>query len=401
MLTGSELRFDIWKEKNDHVNWEKYLEYFRREPEFDKEKSSSLIEIYTFLRKELGKDYLERCYRDGKNLVNSWLWSRGSHYSELKWLTEAMQYFKSKDCNYVKLCGRLRSNEECNRQGIPFLIAGDSLRKAGFDVVFEPDVDFKRKPDLKIINAAENEIIYGEVSQLNDSDAKENSSYAYHLLMDFFHLIPPIIPFAGKIHRFVAEEEINELKEFIIRTKQKALDENAFVCIQKEETNGLIEFGVAHPDKINELEVWETEKRFRGVGQLLGLPLNFDYTPRVLSKIVDEVKQLPSNYPGIIYIPLPALYFFFGLLEPLKMVDQVKDLLKNWPHIVGVCMYCHLGKECEPVEELFEFNYFERKMVHGNIQQDVFFIINNDFNFEGLLADSLKKLYNSFKVIYR
>lgn len=84
MLTGSDLRFDIWKELDDHFNWEKYIEYFRREPEFGEEKSKELERIYLFLRKELGKEFLRKRYSDGNDLINSWLHSRGSRYAELR-----------------------------------------------------------------------------------------------------------------------------------------------------------------------------------------------------------------------------------------------------------------------------------------------------------------------------
>ncbi len=93
MLTGSELRFDIWKEDEDYFDWNKYIEYFRREPAFGKEKSAELERIYLFLKKELGKDFLRKRFRDGRDLVNSWLWSRGERYAELKWLRECLNYF--------------------------------------------------------------------------------------------------------------------------------------------------------------------------------------------------------------------------------------------------------------------------------------------------------------------
>src|ERR1051326_5675039 len=116
MLTGSELRFDIWRELSDHAGWEKYLEYFRREPAFDEEKRESLVEIYTFLKKELQKNYLEQCFKNGHTQVGLWLQGRGNHYSELKWLVEAMKYFKKRDCNYDKLNGHLKSIKRCRSE---------------------------------------------------------------------------------------------------------------------------------------------------------------------------------------------------------------------------------------------------------------------------------------------
>jgi hypothetical protein len=397
-----ELRCEIFKELADQVNWEKHLEYIRRNPEFKQEKRTNLINIYNFLKKELGKDYLGRCYRDGNNTLNHWLCGGGYQESQLNWVTESLKHFKQQNCNYqTGLLGRLRSNEEANRQGFPFLIAGDSLRKAGFEVMFEPEVNFNKKPDLKITIPEINEIIYGEVSQLNESKVREQAGYTYHSLFELFHFKTLVVNFAAKIHQIALKEDIVSITNIILEAKGNAHKNKAFIVVTREETGGIIEFGVAHNDKVHELEEWAKEKKYRGINELFSLSLDFNYTSRLRSKISDEAKQLPESHAGIIYVTLPATYFLFGVPSLFDMIDSLKEELAKFPHVIGICLCSHLGNVSEPVKEIFGFNYFERKMVHEDIQQDVLFVINNEFNIElENLANTLLKLYNSFGQVF-
>lgn len=403
MLTGSALRFEIWKKISDHYNWEKYIEYFEKEPEFDAKKSSDLIRIYTFLRDELGKSYLKNSHRDGRNLVNYWLWSRGQTYSELKWLTEAMSYFKSKpDSNYEKVRSYLGGDNKCNEEGIPFLVAGDSLRKAGFEVVFEPQVEFRRKPDLKIINPDTAEILYGDVTQLNDSDELETKRTVFDIIFEAFHFTPPVVPFAAKIHGIADKKQLDELKNYILEIKEMVFQENLFLSVGKEETNGILEFAVAHPDKAGEVEEWEKVRKLAGMNEVLGLLPNLDYTSRLLSKLEDKAKQLPDKFPGIIYVPLPSMYFYFGIPDPSYMVDPVQRKLDKYPHVIGACFYVHLGNTAEDHKQMFDWNYYERKTIHETTRQDVLFIRNKTFNHDlGALADTQLKLYTSFGNLFQ
>ena len=402
MLTGSPLRFDIWKKDSDHTDWKKYHEYFKREPAFDSEKSKRLTDIYSFIQKELGSDYLKNRYRDGRNLINNWLFSKGNKYSELNWLYEGLSHFKSKgtDCNYKKLLQPLRTDNNCNKEGIPFLIAGDSLRKAGLDVIFEPDVEFKKKPDLKITHPGTEEVIYGEVSQLFNSDPREESRSTYLSLIHFFLLYPPHVPFAGKINRAIAKNKISAIGRYIIQLKERALNEDALLIADYEETDNSIEFAVAHPDRINELEIWEKEKKFNGIGNILGLSLDFDYTSRMLSKLEDKAKQLPPQFPGIIYISLASEYFIFGISDPHSIIDSVYKTLKPFPQVMGVCLYTHLGEETNYFQCCFESNFFERKMVHGDTQQVTLFIANPVFNIY-VSYDLSEKIYSSFRNMFQ
>lgn len=73
MLTGVNLRADIFKESKDHADWSKYLGYLKREPSLTKERREELIETYMFLRNELGREYLKRPFKDGRELaLESW-----------------------------------------------------------------------------------------------------------------------------------------------------------------------------------------------------------------------------------------------------------------------------------------------------------------------------------------
>lgn len=398
MNENLDIRANVFREFEDHESWQKYEDYLQVRPDVTEERREILLRMYKFFRKELGENYLGRHYKDGRNLVNNWLWSLGSDYSQLIWLYDSLKYFKDKNCNYDKVVGHLKKIERSNIEGVPFLIIGDSLRKVGFEVIFEPTVPYEKKPDLKIINLETNETIYIEVSKLGPTDQNEKIQNNYHTLMHFFHSVPPIIPFSGRQLQLIPEEEFENLRQTIISRKQKAFLERELVEVGSSDTNGYIEFAVAHSEKFSELEALEKERNFGGLNDVRGLPLRFDYTYRVKHKILDEAVQLPNDYAGIIYIPLEPMFVFFGITDHIEFFDSIKTCLKALPHVIGVCFYSGIGMDSE--EFVFsDGDFFERKIVHDNILQEVAFIKNPQFALE-VSDDTLLKLEKSFSNIF-
>lgn len=401
--SASDLHFAIFTDVEDFKKWDKYLEYIQLNPEINEEKRALLLEMYQFFRRELGKDYLGSCRSDGKNLVNSWLHSRGNSYSQLQWLYNGMKYFKNHESNYIALRGHLTSCKKCNSEGIPFLIVGDSLRKTGLNVVFEPPMNiagFTKRPDVKIIDPTNQQVVYIEVSKLSHSLERKAIGSNFHTIIDFFRNDPPFIPFTGKIHRTISKEELVILKNIISQTRREANDKNLFIAISNEQTNGMLEFAVSHFDKIKDLEEWEKERNFGGLDNLVSLPLNFDYTWRMPQKFKDEAKQIPPGCPGIIYIPVPAEYLFFGVtLQQLHL--SVCQFLEDemYSNIFGVCIYSHIGNRIEDFFYEDENFLFEKKMVHGDIQQDVIFIRNEGCKVN-ILPNSISKIKSSFRNIF-
>lgn len=392
------IRASILHKPEDHESWQKYLEYIQVRPDITDERRGSLLTTYRFLRKELGEDYLGRHYRDGRNLVNNWLWSLGNDFSQLTWLYNSLHHFKGRDCNYEKLVGHLKKREGCNIEGVPFLIVGDSLRKAGFEVTFEPQVTFTRKPDLKIENPAAKETLYIEVSKLGESQRNEEISKNYHTLMNCFIMTPPLVPFSGRQLQIVPQEQMNNLKEIIASAKQKALSEKSLIEVRPDETNGCFEFAVAHSDKFNELEALEKERKYGSINNISGIPLNLNYTYRTAHRITTEAKQLPKDHPGLLYVPIDPMFAFFGIGDYTDFIDSVKANLSELPHILGACFYSGIGMDAK--ETLFsDGDFFERKIVHDDILQEVLFVKNPEFGLR-VTDDTTLKLEKSFSSIF-
>lgn len=401
MLTGNDLKFEIWKDADDYKNWDKYLEYIKAEPSFSEIQKNKLVEIYKFFRRELQEDYISKCNRDGRNLVNSWITSRGERYTELIWLYNTLKYFKSKriGSNYDKVLSHLRKNKSCNEEGVPFLFIGDSLRKARLDIIFEPKTSFKRNPDLQIVNKETGEVIFGEVSKMRESEENEKKSFTYYYSFDFFHFTPPNLHCSGRILRSASKEELNEVKPYIIALKQKAYTENLFLISSIEKTNGIFEFGTAHPDKQGELENWRKQKGFLRINEVQSQPLDLDYTPRLLKKIIKEARQIPQSTPGILYFPLPPLFYHWGITDHAKLVNEIQITLKGLNNIAGVLLYVQIDMPLEDSKLFFEGNYFQRKRVHNDHFFDVLFVINLESSFQ-MSNNTIEKLYRSFELFF-
>lgn len=399
MLTRASLLFDVFKESKDYFDWNKYVEYIRREPAFNNEKKEELEKLYLFLKKELGKEFLKKPFKDGRDLVNSWLWSHGLRYKELKWLGECLAFFRDKECNYVKVIGKLRSVDKCNTEGIPFLTIGDALRKVGFEVQFEPQTEFNSNPDLKITNPVTGDIIFAEVSYQDESKRTEYIKDTYHFLFDCFHRKPPYVCFSGKIHGYAERDALKIVGEHILSVKQTANNAESVIFVSKEETGGIIEFAVAHESKTKELEELEITKKHK-LFNIEGQGLDLDYTPRLLSKTKEKIKQHPKDLPLILYVTLDQLFFLLGLQDPSALITNVKRTLSEFPNAIGVCMIVQLGAETKPVKELFGNNFFQRKMIFDNYAQANTLFIYNEWFDNTRLSDSLKKLFGSFEMLY-
>lgn len=398
MLTGSELRFEIFKDPEDYVDWNKYIDYFKREPAFGKEKSEDLVRVYLFLKDELGKEYLKKPFKDGRDLVNSWLWSRGDRYAELKWLSESLEYFKKVECNYKQLLGKLRSAQRCNTEGVPFIIIGDSLRKAGFDIVFEPETDFSSKPDIKIACKESRVIVYGEVSYQDESVETELKKDTYFRLVSCFNRKGHFTYYSGKIHDFAKSEILEKIGGQILEIKATALENKSLIVVSKGETQGIIEFVVAHKDKLKELEEHDLTKKHK-LNCIEGQGLNIDYTSRILSKVKEKIKQHTSDHPLIVYVQMDQLFYMLGLFKPELLITNIKRTLSDFPNAMGVCLFVTLGEETDTVEEIFDNDYLSRKMIFDRNAQFVTLFIGNDKFLGTISKDTINKFIAAFRMM--
>jgi hypothetical protein len=391
----------LFRSIEDHSDWNKYFEYFKTSTELDSAKKEELIEFYSFFKQELGRDYMERCYNDGKNMVNNWLWSKGWHYHELKWLFHSLFYFKKRqDCNYSQILGHIRSNTQCNRQGIPFLWAGDSLRKTGFEVVFEPSECTTKKPDLKIVNPINGEVLYVEISRLNESDSREKSAQTYHRLVNLFNMTPPQLTFSGKIHDFVDDGSFDLIKEVVYNAKKGALEKEGAIERRVENTYGVLEFIVAHDSAKEAVQKWVEERPFTRVNHLHGIPLDFNETKRLISKIGKEAEQIPQEFAGLIYVPLTPLYYEFARIELESIETELKAELRKHTNIVGICLISHIIASEKEEIAFIDLDFFQQKTIHSGKQQTIHFILNPACEIR-LFPDTLMRVYSSFWQIFQ
>lgn len=389
----------IFTKYEDHLIWEKYVEYISSALDIADAEKQLIIEDYKFLKKELGTDFLAR-KKQGIHLLKDWLWNKGHNSSEVRWLANSLRYFKENDCNYFKLLGKVLSDKTFNTEAFPFLLAGDSLRKAGFEVVFEPETEFSKKPDILIKNKEDH--IYIEVSKLNESEARREIGDTYHTLFDIFTRITPIIPFGGKIHRNIEDGEYDTIQKLLINKRHQAIEIDNYIEINLDETNGLIHCMVAPWSQKEHLDSWVEQNGFSGtrgsLGQITGQHLNFNETSRIIGKVRKEIKQIPPNYPGIVYIPVTPMYFLSGMFDFDKNMDALKAGISEYSNLIGICIYSHLGYQSEPV--LYrEFDFMQRKMVHKNIQQDAWFLLNHECQFR-FLTETILGLHNACSYMY-
>jgi hypothetical protein len=318
----------------------------KRLTELERDKAISALQ---FLEKELGQDFLDyACERHELyyDLVSKkWIY--------VTWFAEALIQLKSQNQehnNYENLL-RLLKLQRNFFSSIDVLENAYKFHKAGFDVVFEPQITVlnrEKHPDLQLIdNTSATELIV-EISTVGSSQ-RFNDSAAYIERLERIAAPLWIEELEGNVHcsghiyqhEPFADTDLDkiadEVKKKIDQVKRGSpLQELAQADIFG---NKAIEIAVASQKDYESLEKWASRKGFT-TGQITGPPM-FDEDEfkreirRTRGTIRKKLTQLSSDYPSGLVVKNSSLFW-------LPHTDQVKsELLKvldNNDHLVSLVL---------------------------------------------------------------
>ena len=379
--------FQVFKKPSDHHKWEKQIEFTSINTEIEDDIRTELVESLKFLNGALGNGFLKTdvSHPFRQSITNKAKWQ--AQY--LIGFVKTLQTLKSYESNYDKVILKLLSPGRSIMEDIPFVETASSFLKQGFDVYFPDENKISKSPDIEIINTNNGDKVLLEFSKLWDSDEKERASKNYHILHGIFNFSFPRIPFSARQLKYISDDEMTLLERKIIECKLLAEKEQRRI----EYSDQYIQFIFFPIEQFEDFEKWCEEDKNRRK-DLLGVPLNFDDTKRVINKISKEVKQIGSEINGIIYLLMNPLYFMTTDLA--QAISAIEKAISRYENLLGVVLYANI---IDPIEEQEYFdgkNFYSLKMMNEVSLRHLLFVYNDKCKMT-IGKETMNKLYESFR----
>ncbi len=349
--------------------WESIKATFTQIAKTD-EQRNKLIKVADFFKAEFGMGFFNNC---GQNHPICLRLTVNLHLlEELIDFSDSLQELKvSSPSNYQILLGKLKPRIKCQKEGIPFLDVYRMFRRTGFSINFVSESQLERNPDMEILNPETNNSIFIEVSQLGLSDTQTDIQDQHRELSNTFISYGYDLPKACKQLLPLEGEEMVRVVDIIKTLKDRAANERTFCAFEDK----FIQVAVSHGDRIEELDSWCKEREIQR-NSVSGLNVDFNDTPRLVKnkKIVGEIKQLPKDKPGLIYIPVSTLYFW-TMNKPETGIAIMKQL-EAFPFCYGVILYVESVGSLIPQQRISEAHFIYNIGLMNGITRHLFFIGN-------------------------
>lgn len=381
--------FTVFKEHYDHKKWEKQKEYASLMEGIEETLREKFISALDFLEKEFGKGFLKTSHVNHplRQVISG---KAEWQIEELIAFATTIQKLKVSQSNYPKLKSKLLSLEKAKLEGMPFVEIAECYLKENFRVNFLEETNKEKIPDIEIINPENDDRFFIEVSMVKESDKRKFIHLNYDFLFRQFHFLPPKYPSTGKQKTFIAIEDYPEIKQIIWNAKKQDEETQQMFSYSDER----LEFTLAPVEMIEELDkICEQNGTRRN--DITGLPLNFDETERVISKLSSKKgKQIPQDSNGIIYFPVTPLFFMSTDLT--GSVSRLEDYITKFTNILGIVLYSEaLHSQAEQFIEAGK-HFFSRKMFGGVLCRELLFVYNNNCELM-IKKETMKKIYSTFK----
>jgi len=384
----------IFKKSSDHNNWDKQIAFYTQSTEITADRKAKILEALNYLRVHLSNGFLKNT--KNKHPLRFSIANKATHSMDwLIWLHETLKTYEQDEKNFKIIIDNLKSVEDAVKEGIPFLEVASALNKSGFKVSFEPTITgFSKKPDLKLINIENEEVIYIEVTTKLKSDSRDIVTANYLGLNRFME--GKGVYYSGKIHESIEEEEIEDvltqINELIVLCKKGT----KLKSLTLEKTKNKFELAIVNPSEMAELNEWMANKNLDN-REIESANINFidDVEKINKSKIHEEAKQIPKGELGFIYFKVDPLVLLTSNLQ--NILSIVKRKLLHYEHIVGVVLWASVGDaECVPFGFKFGSSFYnEFPIFEINKRMNLFIL--NEKSTKSISVSSMHKIFESLE----
>lgn len=347
------------------------------------------IEAIVFLRGEVGIGFFDTCgVNHPLNLkLNSF--GEGQVKELVEWV-HLLKTLKPSESNYDLFLQKLKSKSKSRIEAFPFLEIVKGYIQGGFHVRFLEEINSQKTPDIEIVSPIASELFYLEVSRINDTEERTNTSKQFNQISDAVNAIGFDIPYAIKQHLPLTDEQIQLIRDQIKLLKDDAWTGEKLAYWESSE----ITMAFVHPKQHDELLTWCKDKGIRK--GLFGLPVNFNDTARVIRqrKIREKASQIPETSTGILYFPVQFPYMAF--MNKLEAFESFEKELEEFPNIYGLVLYT---EAIVPLQELVQIDsahiYWEKQTISGSVRY-LMFVQNPAYN--GTLSEeTILKIRSAIK----
>ncbi len=366
------LHFSIFTTPEAHLEWENYIRYAREQTQFPLDVTRRWIDTLTFLRQELDEGFLRQTnhYHPLIELITGaepWQVERLIQY------TDILQYLASMDPDYPAFLEKLKAPKAAKSEAMDFLLIAEILHSSGLQVRFPKEILLQKNPDIVGTDPSTMQVIYAEISRMEESDKRVKLDKSYGRLYSVIHrcLCNPLYS-AKQLHQTPFGYP-RKLAAALLQLQKDVSEKNEWA--EYEDMYFTIRLYPLSQEPI--FNAWlEKEDRRKGLN---GPPLNFDDTSRISGyKIREEAKHFRRDQAGLIFIPVNSLHFWQQHTEEAKRSFQYR--LRKYPNIIGVYSYSEM---LHPDAASFRFptdDRFTRQQLNGPLTRYSFFVRNEAFN---------------------
>lgn len=362
--------FEIFKKPAHQFVWDKHIEFIKRKSDIDDVFKNNILEAFLFFRKELGNDLLKNQYYRNHPIVSAILNKAPWSLSWLIKLYSSLKFYKEVNSSYQNILSKLLSAKHCTNEGIPFIEIGETYRNFDWEVIFEPELPSRKKPDLNVIDTLTGENIFIEVAMVNESMKREQNGKIYYSLIDLLTFLSPSLPFCGKLFESIPSEMAVLIREKIYAIKKIAYKDESMISYKDE----FIELIVGHPDKYSELAAIANSKGYR-MNDILSLPIVFDEFERIRSnKLKEEAKQIPPEGLGLIYFIIDPTYLLG--YDTSSDISKLKVKLREFPNVIGIAIQSKMLHKTDEIFHIEDDVLYRTKVLWDCLREDTIMIFN-------------------------
>ena len=310
--------FNVFKSANDHYRWDKQKEYALVADGFNKNDRKKYYDALVILEKILGRSFLKSSHRNNP-LRQMVIEKTEFRIFELIEFAETLKVLETSDINFSELQKKLLLRDKSRQEGIPFVEIAQNYINENFIVSFPVENNIDKSPDIRVINPNNNETVYIEVSSLNENEERILIRENHYFFHENFHYLPPQNSFIGKQKIIVKKSEYTEISKIIAKAKERVHLYGQIVYYSDKRFNFLIA-----PMKYRNELIEISKKYFLDIDNIEGLPIHFNLTNQIISKIKKETYQIPLHFNGLLYFPVSPLYFM------TTDINQIIERLENY-----------------------------------------------------------------------
>lgn len=386
MESMNENYFKVFKSANDHYRWEKQKDYALIADGLNENIRKKYYEALVILEKILGRSFLKSSHQN--NPMRQMVIEKTEfRIFELIEFADTLKVLETSDINFSELQKKLLMRDKSRQEGIPFVEIAQNYINENFKVSFPVENNIDKSPDIRVINPDNNETIYIEVSSLNENEERILIRENHYFFHENFHYLPPQNSFIGKQKIIIKESEYIEISEIIAKAKERVNLYGEIVYYSDKR----FYFLIAPKNYKNEL-IKISKKDFLDIDNIEGLPIDFNLTNQIISKIKKEADQIPIHFNGLLYFPVSPLYFMTTDIN--QIIERLENYITNFKSIIGIVIFSKIIDNNKEIQVNMGKHIYRRKIIKNLSCESLY--INNKNAEISISNETLSKIYNTF-----